>query len=182
MHSIARSFRTFVLVAPLCALSTAFAQSTWTQAEWTDPETGAALPAITTPIEFGPDGLAAFACEVEGAGGLTFLLESDAFAAAPAGELTMNYRMDTGPQIADFATWTRSDDRTVVRFAGTEGELATLVDQLTGTISPAFFWVIGPMPTSEEAMETAQEENRVAVVVLESQGFAEALAGLPCGP
>jgi hypothetical protein len=182
MHPVARSFRTFALVALLCALSTAFAQSTWTQAEWTDPATDAALPAITTPIEFGPDGLAVFACEAEGAGGLTFALQSDAFAAAPEGELTMNYRMDTGPQIAGFATWTRSDDRTVVRFAGTEDELGTLIDELTGTISPAFFWVIGPMPTSEEAMEAAQEENRVAVVVLESQGFAEALAGLPCGP
>jgi hypothetical protein len=98
----------------------------------------------------------------------------------PVGGLTMNDRMDTGPQIADFAAWTRSADGTVMRFAGTEDELATLVDELTGTISPAFFWVIGPMPTSEEAMETAQEENRVAVVVLEPRGFAEALAGLPC--
>jgi len=182
MNWIARSLRPVELVVLLGALSTAFAQSTWTQAEWTDPKSGAALPAITTPIEFGPDGLAVFACEAEGAGGLTFLLQSDAFGAAPAGELTMNYRMDTGPQIADFATWTRSADRTVVRFAGTSDELATLVEEVTGTISPAFFWVIGPMPTSEEAMEAAQQEGRVAVVVLESQGFAEALAGLPCAP
>ena len=182
MTLTSRRLRTTVIALLFASASMALAQGTWTRAEWTDPESDAALPAITTPIEFGPDGRAVFACEAEGPGGLTFVLQSDAFAAAPDGELTMNYRMDTGPQIADAATWTRSADRTIVRFAGTSEDLAALVEELTGTLSPAFFWVIGPMPTSEEAMETAQEENRVAVVVLESQGFAEALVGLPCAP
>jgi hypothetical protein len=98
---------------------------------------------------------AVFACEAEPPGGPRFLLPSDDLAAAPAGELTMHHRMDSGAQIADVAMWARSADRAIVGFADTYEDLATLVDERPGTISPAFFWGIGPMPTSEEARESA---------------------------
>lgn len=174
--------RVLVVLLTSSALAFAVAQATWASARWSDPATGTEAAAIETPIEFGPDGRGLFACETEGAGGLTFALQSAAFADVPSGEVTMNYRMDTDPEVLAFASWTRSADGTVVRFTGTSEEMAALVEGMTGAVSPAFFWVSGPVPTSEGEMEAARGEGRVAVAVLESQGFADALATLPCAP
>jgi len=182
MHTFSRFLRAAPLVVWLASVAVAAAQGTWTDSTWTDPATDGARTAIETPIEFGPDGLGVFACTAEGAGGLTFVLQAEDFAALPPGEVTMSYRMDMEPEVIAFSSWTRSEDGTVVRFAGTSEELAALVDQMSGVTSPAFFWVTGPSPTTEAEMQAAQDEGRVAVAVLESQGFAEALAGLPCAP
>lgn len=157
------------------------AQGTWTSTRWVDPDSAIAYPAIVTPIEFGPDGQGVYMCMSEGPGGLGFVIESDELTAMPDGDVTMNYRMDTDEEVIAFSSWTRGEAGTTVRFAGTGDELAALNEVMLGAISPAFFWVVGPLPTTDAEAEAAQAENRLLVAVLESQGLADALAGLPCG-
>ena len=166
-----------VALALLIVPSLAVAQGTWAVEPWTDPVDGVERPAITTQIEFGPDGVGAFVCVEDGA---TFLFQAEAIAAAPDAPITMSFRRDMNDEVTDFASWQRGADGATVRFAGSDEEFATLVESLRTATSPAFFWVHGEMPTSEAEMEAAQAEGRVLVAVLESQGLDEAIASLPC--
>lgn len=178
-----RRTRSILVVALLTLIGAAWAQGPWTPGPWTDPADGERLPAITTPIAFGPDGIGAFVCTSEGAGGLSFVIATGAIADAPDEPITMSYNAGgTGDDVMEFASWTREPGGIVVRFAGTGEQLATLVDAMNDSASTAFFWSFGPPPTTEEEMAAMQEAGRVVVAVFDSQrnALAPALDTLPC--
>lgn len=175
--------RVVALLACTLVLGMASAQEPWTAGTWTDPAGGAELAAVVKPISFGPDGIGAFVCTGEGAGGLGFVLEAEALAASPDDPITMSYNAGvSGDDVRDFASWTREPGGTVVRFAGTDAELATLVTEMDGSVSTAFFWTFGPPPTTEEEQNEMMASGRLVVAVLDSQReeLAPALAELPC--
>lgn len=178
-----RRFRLALLVVVLLPIGAAWAQGPWTPGPWTDPADGARLPAITTPIDFGPTGIGAFVCTSEGAGGLSFVIATGDIADAPDEPITMSYNAGgTGDDVVDFASWTREPGGIVVRFAGSDEELAALIDAMNDSVSTAFFWSFGPLPTTEEEMAAMQEAGRVVVAVFDSQRdeLAPVLASLPC--
>lgn len=165
------------LLLVLVALSSIAAAQTWTLVRWTDPSDAGVYDAITTPIEFGPEGVAALVCTSDGA---TLLLQSGAFAAAPDAPIVMNYRMDMDDEVNDFSNWVRGPSGTTVRFAGTSEEFAVLMQELRDAFSPAFFWVHGEPPADEAEAGVARAEGRMFVAVLESQRLDDALTTLPC--
>ncbi len=151
------------------ALAAASAQGTWSPTSWTDPRSGEALAAIETPGTFGDDGRAIVACAADGT--TVFALEADAWAELSGDEVTLAYRMDTAPEVGPWGTWDRAGDGSVVRYVGDPGPLEELLAEVAEAVSPAFFY----------RLETTEADDVAGLMVLESQGFAQARAQLPCG-
>ena len=161
-----------MVIASVVMLATfaAAQEGTWSTVVWSDPVSGAELPAIATPSEFGLDGRALLACEAEGPGGLTMVIESPELADMPDDVLTVGYRMDMDEMVGhEPGSWARQGDGSIVRYVGPDDVFATMMEGMTNSISPAFVVVVGEFV----------EEN-MKVMVLESQGLGGALGALPC--
>lgn len=161
--------RTTVALLAALAIATAAAQGTWTATSWTDPLSGAELAAIATPGTFGADGRAIVTCTADGT--TVFALEAAAWAGLDGEQVTMAYRMDTDPEATSWGEWIRAGDGSVVRYAGETGPLEEMLAELAEAVSPAFFF----------RLETTAADDVAGLMVLESQGFAQARASLPCG-
>lgn len=162
-------YRTTVALLAALALATASAQGTWTATTWTDPVSGDELAAVETPGTFGADGRAIVACA--GDGSTVFALEAAEWAALDGEQVTMAYRMDTDPEVSAWGAWMRAGDGSVVRYDGEAEPLEEMLAELAQAVSPAFFF----------RLETTEADDVAGLMVLESQGFAEARASLPCG-
>lgn len=173
MSTFTRTLSAAIGISVLMLFAVGMAQDgTWTATNWVDPATGAELPALVTPVEFGFEGQGVIACEFEGSGGLTLALESDELSELPGAEIVVGYQLDMGePVLFEPGTWERQDSGAVLRFVGPQNVLADFMVGLVDAISPAFVVFAG---TFDEAPE--------GVMVLESQGLDAALAALPCSP
>ena len=164
-----RSCRAAVVLVAALALATAAAQGTWSSTSWTDPVSGDELAAIATPGTFGADGRAVVACAADGT--TVFAVEAAAWAALDGEQVTMAYRMDVEPEVTSWGEWSRAGDGSVVRYVGETGPLEEMLAQLAEAVSPAYFYTLETTPAGTVA----------GLMVLESHGFAEARASLPCG-